>query len=88
MTTMHSMLRGALCALPFAVSAGCASRPPAVDLADWQIDDACTSKVAKHHHILDAADRMGKAIARWDRRKDVRELAHLINARARRAAGR
>ena len=31
MTTMHSTLRGALCALPFAVYAGCASLPPAVE---------------------------------------------------------
>jgi phospholipase C len=73
------------------LEAGDAGAPialPAVDVADWQIDDACNSKQRKDHHILAAADRLGPAIAKWDRRANVRELAHLINARARRAAGR
>jgi len=74
------------------LAAGDAAAPialPAVDLAGWQIDEACSTTTFKQaHHILESADAHPEWVARWDRRRQVRELARTINARARAASRR
>jgi len=73
------------------LAAGDAADPialPAVDVAEWQIDESCTGTALKTHHVLEVADAHPERVARWDRRSQTPQIARMINARARRAARR